>query len=136
MNFNPFSWFAKEVPIVEADIARFAAKVWQGIPVLESEIVGVVNWITGTGIPNLTTAIAEATPIIDAVGGTANPALPTEMAALNAAMATLNAFAANANKNNLSAAQVVEGYSALKSAASAASQVVSTSAGIIAKAGG
>jgi hypothetical protein len=126
-----FSNFTSFFKTTEADVINFASKVWHEVPVLEAEIVQVSNWVIGE-IPVLTAAIAAATPIVDAVGGVADPTIAVKMAALNAAMAGLNNFAASAKANTLTADQVVKGYSSLKSATSAASSVVSTAANIIA----
>jgi hypothetical protein len=115
----------------EHDVVAFASKVWAEVPVAEKEIVSVANWVVGE-IPKLTSAIATATPIVDAVVGVADPTISAKMAALNTAMVGLNAFATAVQNKNLTADSVVQGYSSLKAATSAAADVASTAAHIVA----
>jgi len=115
----------------EKDVVKFASNVWAELPVLEKDILKAANWIVGE-IPTLTASIATATPIVDAVVGIADPTISTKMAALNTAMAGLNAFAAAVQNKTLTADAVVQGYSSLKAATSAAADVASTAAHIVA----
>lgn len=117
----------------EQDVLNFATKVWNEVPVLESEIVAASNWIVKTGLPALTEEVLEITPFVSVIGTAAgHPELAADMAALNAAMAGVQTFAASASAGNLTADGVVAGYGSLKQAASAAQQVAATAATIVA----
>ena len=126
-----FSNITKFWTTTEDDVVAFAADVWHEIPVVEKDIVKIANWVVGE-IPQLTSTIATATPMIDAIVGLADPTIAAKMAALNTAMAGLNAFAATVQANKLTADSVVQGYSSLKAATSAAADLASTAAHIVA----
>jgi hypothetical protein len=126
-----FSNITKFWTTTEDDVVAFAANVWHEIPVVEKDIVKIANWVVGE-IPQLTSTIATATPMIDAIVGLADPTIAAKMAALNTAMAGLNAFAATVQANKLTADSVVQGYSSLKAATSAAADLASTAAHIVA----
>lgn len=126
-----FTSFKSFFVTTEADVIAFAGKVWAEVPIAQKEIVAIANWIVGE-IPALTSAINAATPIVDVALGAADPTIAVKMAALNAAMGGLNSFAASAQAGTLNADAVVQGYSALKAASSAAANVAATAAHVIA----
>lgn len=122
------SWFASS----EHDVINFVGKVWSEAPVIESEIQSAFRWIANKGLPVLVADVQAITPVVSLVGDVSgHPELRAQMAVLNAAMASVNAFAANSN-GTLTADQVVQGYGSLKQASAAAQQVISTAATIVA----
>ena len=128
-----FGTIRKVFITTEQDVLKFATKVWHEIPVAEAEVASAFKWVTGKGLPALQTDIAAIMPFVAILGDlTGHPELKMEMAALNAAMAGVNAFANAANAGTMTADDVVKGYSSLKQASAAAQQVVSTAATIVA----
>lgn len=122
-------WFGT----TEADVMAMMMKVWQEIPVAEKEVASAANWIATKGLPSLTAEVQAITPFVSVLGTAAgHPELAANMAALNIAMAGVQSFAASASAGAMTPDQVVAGYGALKQAGSAAQQVVSTAAAIVA----
>jgi hypothetical protein len=117
----------------EADVQTFMMNVWNELPVVEAEIAKAAGWIVKSGLPSLTAEVQAITPFVSVLGTAAgHPELAANMAALNVAMAGVQSFAATAASGSLTADQVVAGYGSLKQAGSAAQQVVSTAAAIVA----
>ena len=117
----------------EADVVSFATRVWNEIPVIQKEIDIAAAWVIKTGLPALAADIQMITPFVSVIGtGVGHPELAANMAALNAAMSGVQAFANAANAGSLTADQVVQGYGSLKQASAAAQKVVSTAATIVA----
>lgn len=117
----------------EQDVLKFASAVWNEIPVAEAEVASAFKWITGKGLPGLQAELAAIMPFVAILGDlTGHPELRAEMAALNAAMAGINAFATATAGGNMTADDVVKGYASLKAASASAQQVVSTAATIVA----
>lgn len=126
---NILGWFQT----TEADVMKFITKVWNEEKVLAAEIVAVVGWVRKTGLPALNADIAAIMPIVGLLGDvTGHPELGPQVAALNMAVAQINAFA-NSN-TKLDADSVVNGVAALNAATAAVKQVGATSMKIIAAA--
>ena len=117
----------------ESDVQALMVRCWNEVPILEREIAGAALWITNTGLPALTNDIKAITPFVSVLSTAAGHSeLSTSMAALNAAMAGVQAFATSASNGPLTADQVVAGYRSLKQASAAAQNVASTAAHIVA----
>ena len=126
---NIKGWFAHS----EQDVVAFAVKVWNEAPVLEAEIQAAAAWIVRNGLPALVDDINKISPFVAVIGtASGHPELAANMAALNAAMVGVQAFAAAAQSGSMTADQVVDGYGALKKASAASAAVVSTAATIVA----
>lgn len=130
---NIFSTIRNLFITTEKDVLDFVMKVWNEVPVAEKEIQLAASWIVHSGLPAVTADVAAITPFVSVIGTAAgHPELAANMAALNAAMAGVQAFASSVGNGNLTADGVVAGYGALKQAGSSAQKVISTAAHIVA----
>jgi len=117
----------------EKDVVAFMMKVWNEEKIVAKEIGVAAEWIVKSGLPALTNDVAAITPFVSVIGTAAgHPELAANMAALNVAMAGVQAFSTAVSGGSLTADQVVQGYGSLKAASAAAQKVVSTAATIVA----
>lgn len=113
MTFNPFSWFKPQ--IIEDDVLLLIAKIRAGLAIVVADIKAVLNWIdanAGTIVADLEAILALLTKL----GGGANPELAALVAAANAAVVALNAYADSRAKGGSQASAVVDGYLAINKA--------------------
>lgn len=105
MSFSLASWWKT----TEADVISVITKVKADTVIAEADVHAALNWISAE-TPAIVAGLQTALGIAEAVGVVTVP----ELAAANAAVAALNAFAEMHNKGNNSAAtdakSVVAGY--------------------------
>lgn len=128
-----FGTIRKALVTTEQDVQAFGMKVWREEPIIAAETRAVINWIIGKGLPALQAEIAAITPFVAVLGDlNGHPELRIEMAALNAGMAGINAFAASTAAGTSTPDDAMKAYGSLKQASAAAQKVVSTAAVIVA----
>jgi hypothetical protein len=117
--FSLTNWFHTTETEVVAVISKFAADV----AVAEAEVDRCMKWVAQeapTIVAGLQTAVGLAQQV-----GLVNP---EELAAANAAVTALNAFAAASNAGKSDPSAVVAGYVAYKQAAAAVASAAATAA--------
>lgn len=129
MTFNPLAWLEAEVPIVEADIQTFIAKIKNDVEVAIADLEKGLSWLASE-TPAIAAGVQQLATFAEAVAPAAGPAgmavVTASVTAANVAMAGLTAFAASYNQATTTgitatkAAQaLVTGYTALTTAKAA-----------------
>lgn len=102
----------------ESDVLTLIAKIKAEVPVVENDINGALRWVANSA-PSIAAAITEVAALVEQVG-IMNPTVLNAIADANKAIVALNAFASSMQKGQGTAASVVAGYVAVKSAQGAA----------------
>ena len=117
------SWFTELegfFTTTETDVVNLIAKIKQGVDVAQNDIHGVVKWVANNA-PAIASDIQQVLLIVQALG-VVSPQVELAIAAANAAVVALNAFAAAQKAGQSDATSVIAGYTAVKQAQAAVAQ--------------
>lgn len=107
------SWFTT----TEADVVALIGKIKAEVAVAEADVTEALNWVAKQ-TPTVAAALQEVLGVVEVIGVGSNPEVATAIAAANAAVTALNAFAAAQTSPAVQTIQtdgaaVVAGYQAL-----------------------
>lgn len=119
MSFSFTTWFET----TEADVVSMISKVAADVQLVESELSRGLAWVAGE-VPTIVTGLQTAVGLAQQVGVVSAP----ELAAANAAVTALNAFAGSVNSGTTNAQALVNGYVAYKSASAAVATAAASAA--------
>lgn len=119
MSFSLTSFFET----TEADVVALISKVAAGVQLVEKDVDRGIKWVAGEA-PAIVSALQTAVGLAQQVG-MVNPA---ELAAANAAVTALNAFASSVNSGVADGQAVVNGYVAYKQATAAVAAAAANAA--------
>ena len=97
----------------EQDVINIIGDISKEVPVIEADLAKALKWIANE-TPTIASDLQTTTALVTAVGATSNPQIAAAIVAANVAVQGLNAFAAQYNNGAGSATAVVDGYIALK----------------------
>ena len=102
----------------ESDVLAVIAKIKAEVPVIEADINNALRWVANAA-PSIAASVTEVATLVEQVG-IMNPTVVKAIADANKAVVAINAFANAMQKGQGTAASVVAGYVAVKSAQSSA----------------
>jgi len=118
------SWIENAFIVTEKDVIAIVVKAKQDIELAAHEINAALGWIADN-TPQIAADIGQVASILQfvpAIAPVAAPEVEAAVAAANLAVAGLNKFASAYKSGSGTVASVIEGYTAIKTAQSAAAK--------------
>ena len=123
------SWFVT----TEADVLKFAMDVWNEVPIAAKRIASAASWLDSKAIPALQVQMDLVQPYLATIGAvTGHPEIAVALTAAHTAVDRAVAFKDSVKTGNITADDVVQGFSQVKTAQAAVNNVFAVASHVVA----